>query len=165
MSNNGDFFRALMEVFTTKQSLSWTRDYDSFVTNFEVDGNEYGITIRQDDFDGIIFYDVNFYLIKNNSISHSSTNFDKNQFKILGIVVNGIQEKIPDAGLVYFAAKLGDSANRQEYDSKVKLYSRIVRKMSVGLNMMSSVIKVTGEETVFLLARDSNILERFKNSV
>jgi hypothetical protein len=159
MSNEGEFFRGLLEVFKTKKDLTWANQSGLYTTSFILDSQQYGITIREDSADDITFYEVSFTADNTEGRSHAATNFNKNQFKILGIVSNGIKEKIKDADLVYFTAKSYTSNSDIEYQSKVKLYSRLAHKMAVELNMYEE-IKSLGDETVFILARSQPLLAR-----
>jgi len=157
MITEGEFFRALMEVFKTRQDLVWEDQGGLLTTKFILDEQEYGISIREDSFNGVIFYEISFTANNSESRTHAATNFNKNQFKILGIVSNGIKEKIIGANLVYFTAKAYTSNSDIEYKSKVKLYSRLAHKMAVELNMYETV-KSLGDETVFIIAKSQQLL-------
>ena len=162
--SDGDFFKALLEVFKTKEDLVWQLDGDSFVTTFRVKDNHYGITIRNDNHNGVDFYDVSFSFLDNNTVSHGSTNFNTDQFKVLGIVSNSIKKQIPNARVILFSAKLGNSNNQSEYDKKVKLYSRMAHKLGIENSMLSSTIDL-GDETVFVLTKTVDLMNMFKQNI
>ena len=150
------------EVFQTKLDLSWHPDgVNGWSTTFNVSDQEYGITIRHDDHNGQSFYDVSFHIVENGGISHAATNFGRDQFKILGVVTNGIKKQIPGAEIIYFAAKRGNSNSDGEYRNKAALYSRLARRLAVENNMVSSV-QSTGDETVYVLAKTQQLLNQVK---
>ena len=159
-----EFFRSLLEIFKSRKDLVWSDQAGLMTASFILDNQEYGITIRADEANGITFYEASFTANNSGSKSHAATNFNKNQFKILGIVSNAIKEKIKGADLVYFTAKSYTSNSDIEYQSKVKLYSRIAHKIAVELNMYEG-IKSLGDETVFILAKSQFLLDNAKNGI
>ena len=164
MPREGEFFRTLLEVFKTKEDLAWQNQDGLMSTTFILDGQQYGIAIRDDHAHGVTFYEVAFTVNSSNSSSHAATNFNKNQFKILGIVSNGIKEKIKGANLVYFTAKSYTSNSDIEYKSKVKLYSRIAHKVAVELSMFEEIVSL-GDETVFIIAKTQQLLALAKQGI
>lgn len=175
MTTDSEFFRILLEVFKTKENLVWDDQSGLSITSFVLGGQQYGITIREDSANGVTFYEVAFTANNPSSRSHSATNFNKNQFKILGIVSNGIKEKIDGADLIYFTAKLDtaklntddDSKNaniKAEYQSKVSLYSRIAHKIAVELSMYEGIVSL-GDETVFVIAKTQQLLNSAKQGI
>jgi len=165
MSSEGEFFKILLEVFKTREHLVWTDQSGLSATTFVLDQQTYSITIREDGFNNIPFYEVSFAIINDTGEkSHSITNFNKNQFKILGIVSNGIKEKIPKAKIVYFVAKSSTSTNDIEYNARIRLYSRIAHKVAMELSMFEEIVSL-GDETVFIIAKTQQLLTLAKQSV
>jgi hypothetical protein len=162
--SEGEFFRTLLEVFKTRQDLVWNNEGGLQTTTFSLDEQIYGNTIRVDEHNGIKFHEVAFTVNNADSKSHGATNFNKNQFKILGIVSNGLKERLTGANLVYFTAKVYTSNSTDEYQSKVKLYSRLAHKMAVELGMYETV-KSLGDETVFVIARTQQLLTTTKGAI
>jgi hypothetical protein len=163
--SDGEFFRSLLEVFKTKEVLTWTDQSGLSTTTFVLDGQTYSITIREDFSNSVSFYEVSFAIIEGcGEKSHAVTNFNKNQFKILGIVSNGIKEKIPNARVVYFVAKSGTSKNQIEYESRTRLYSRIAHKVAMELSMFEEIIPLE-DETVFIIAKTQQLLNLVKGQV
>lgn len=165
MPSEGEFFRTLLEVFKTKKDLTWNDQPGLFTTSFVLDQQAYSITIREDFSNGIFFYEVSFAIVnKDGEKSHSATNFNKNQFKILGIVSNGIREKIPNAKVVYFVAKSSTSTNDIEYNARTRLYSRIAHKVAMELSMFEEIVSL-GDETVFIIAKTQQLVALAKQGI
>lgn len=165
MRSDGEFFRILMEIFNSNKDLEWHAvDQSMFTSNFYIDEYQYGISIRGDSHNGINFWEVAFTAIDDGRLSHQATGINKNQFKILGIVSNGVRNKIPNADVIYFTAKIATSGSETEYRSRVKLYSRIAHKIATELNLFEAVIRL-GDETIFVIARTKLLIEMFKDNI
>lgn len=164
MTDNVNFFRNLMEIFTTRQNLVWNNNHGFLQAQFTLDDHSYGISIIEDSHDNVSFYDVSFHIINSDAISHSATAFNKNQFKILGIVSNAIREKIPQAEVIYFSAKKETCNSEQEFENKKSLYHRLCHKIGRENNMNPIVVDVNNE-IVYGLCKTQELANKFKQSI
>ena len=164
MANEVNFFRNLMETFKTRQDLTWTDNNGFSQTKFIIDSQIYGISIIEDSINDITFYEVSFHNINSGAISHSATAFNKNQFKILGIVSNAIKEKIPHAEVIYFASKRNSSNSTQEFENRKRLYHRLCHKMSRENNMIPIVVDLD-DEVVYGLCKTQDLADKFKQNI
>jgi len=158
MSDGGEFFRALLEVFKTKKVLTWVNQSGLHTAGFILDSQSYCITIRENIANDIATYEVSFAAPSSDCRLRTASNFNKNQFKIIGIVSNGIKEKIKGANLVYFTENSYSSDSGIEYHSKMKMHSRLAHKMAIELDMYQG-IKSSGDKTVFVLASSQQLLD------
>jgi hypothetical protein len=160
----------LTEVLKTKLDLQWTQDHELFTTEFSVNSHDYGISVVSDQVDGYAAVRVDFHF-KNTQgrPQHETTNFNTDQYKVLGIVSNGIKSKFNNFDIIYFVAKLDSTRTDQEeslkeYNSRVQLYSRLIQKLSVENNMWPLRRDINGE-TIFAICSTKSALTAFENCI
>ena len=143
----------LTEVFNTKLPLEWKHDVNEFYSEFSIGENRYGVSAIEEKVEHIRTIRVDFHIKVDGKASHDATNFGEDSFKVLAIVSNGIKSKFLDYDIVYFLAKRTDTDNA--FDSRVKLYSRIVDKLRVENNRIG-VKKELSNEFLFALCKTEN---------
>lgn len=147
---------ALSEVLKTRKDLSWTGDQHDQHCEFSIDDRTYGISASLESVHGFSFVRVDFHFKSSGGIQHATTNFQKDSFKVLGIVSTGIAEKFNDADCIYFLAK--SRLGAEDYESRVKLYRRLLQKLSVEHDLIRHVEDLNGE-TVFALCKTDEVLK------
>jgi hypothetical protein len=152
----------LQEVFSTSQNLEWEFNVNEFYSTFAIDDRQYGISAIEETVQSKKALRVDFHYKNNGTIQHNATNFGKDSFKVLSIIVNAIKQKFAnDFDIIYFLAK--KTENDKEFDSRVKLYSRIVDRLKVENNRIS-LKKEMQDEYLFALFKtedDKQILLDF----
>jgi hypothetical protein len=160
----------LTEVLKTKLDLQWTQDHELFTTEFSVNDHEYGISVISDQVDEFTAIRVDFHF-KNSEgrPQHQITSFNTDQYKVLGIVSNGIKSKFNNFDIIYFVAKLDSTRtdteeSLKEYNTRVQLYARLTQKLSVENNMWPLRRDINGE-TIFAICSTKNALAAFENCI
>jgi hypothetical protein len=155
----------LSEVLNSRQDLTWFHDDGSYHADFFIDDRKYGISASKEELEGLTFLSVDFHFEDSEGkIHHEATGFNKDAGKVLGIVGNGIREKFKEADCIYFLAKLRTGSSSDEYNARCKLYSRLLQKLSVELNLRSFVQDL-GDEKVFALCKNNDVIEKFKDLI
>jgi hypothetical protein len=150
----------MQEVLHSRADLDWLPEPGGFTTTFSIDGREYGISVQIEQHQDLSFLRVDFHFKSEQGPQHTRTGFSTDQFKVVGIVANGVKERFPTEDGYYFIAKRG--VNPEGYESRVKLYRRVVDRLRVELSLFSFA-KDTPTETVFMLARNREALDIMKS--
>ena len=146
----------LQEVLHTRLDLDWVSEPRGFTASFTLADNQYGISVAIEELDGLSFLRVDFHLRTEIGQQHTRTGFNRDQFKVVGIVANGIKERFPSEDGYYFVAK--KAVDPEGYESRVKLYRRVVDRLRVELGLLAHV-EETPTETAFMLARSKKAEE------
>lgn len=146
----------LHEVLHTRLDLDWVSEPGGFTTSFSLGENSYGISVAIEQHEGLSFLRVDFHLRTEAGAQHARTGFNTDQFKVVGIVANGIKERFPTEDGYYFIAK--KAADPEGYESRVKLYRRVYDRLRVELYLLGHT-EQTPTETIFMLARHHSALE------
>lgn len=122
-------------------------------TEFSLGEKHYGVSAIEEDVNGLTTIRIDFHYKITGGIQHQATNFGADSLKVLSIVANGIKAKFSDVDIIYFLAKHTDSD--KEFDSRVKLYSRIVDKLKVENNLIP-VKQDLGKAYLFGLCKNTD---------
>ncbi len=152
----------LSEVFDTHLDLTWEYSMDEYFSQFELDGKLYGISAIEEVVGQFKTIRIDFHVKDESGINHNATNFGDNSFKVLAIVSNAVKAKFSDYDVVYFLAK--KTTSDKEFDSRVKLYSRIVDKLKVEQNRFP-VKHDIGEAYLFALCSSQEAKDALLNFV
>ena len=126
----------LNEIFNTKLILNWTFDVNEYYSEFVINEHKYGISVVEEEIENIKAIRIDFHFKnEDGTIEHNATNFGNDALKVLGIISNAIKEKFNHYEIIYFLAK--KTSTDKEFSSRVKLYSRIIDKLKIELNMIT----------------------------
>lgn len=153
----------LYEILKTRRDLDWSLDQNEYFSSFDIDDRSYGISVIIEEHDDKKFAHVDFHLKTENDIQHGASNLNKDMFKIIGIVTTGVTEKFSSiADGFFFLAK--SQTGTDEYNSRVKLYLRIIQKMSIEHNLIKFNKDLSGEH-VFALCKNEETMNVFKTMI
>jgi hypothetical protein len=119
----------LSEVFQTKFDLKWKSNNNEHRAKFDLDGYTYTLHIDEYDIDLIKTYtmlDLGFSYDTETNSSQDITNFNKNTSKILGIVSNGLHEKLKN--ISYDILVFGAHTKNHKVDSRMRIYEFLAKK-------------------------------------
>jgi len=148
-----------VEALTSKRELSWRAEGDERIAEFNIDERWYTIVVRLDRLDRV--HDFTFARIDfmfGNEVK--ATDLHTVQFKVLGIVKNGvIDEFLSKVDGLFFVAKR--AADPEHYESRRSLYGRILSWARTEHSLIGRTLDETDEtdETVFLLAKTDEVLK------
>lgn len=132
--------------------LDWIQEnVETAVASFSIEGRPYKITVRIEVVSDRKICRVDF----SGSDSIVATDLHKDQFKVLGIVKNGVVERFGDSDGFYFVAK--KNADPVHYDSKKKLYGRLRSWLAAERNLLSKA-EERPDETIFYLAQSKEAM-------
>lgn len=140
----------LIEVLKTRMDLEWQSEPGGELADFVIDEQEYRIVIAVENVEGLTFVRVDFSAKVADGYSLNLTGYNRHQFKVLGIVSNGVKERFPDSDGYYFVAKR--SYDPEGYVSRVTAYRRIADRLRVEMQL-SHHYEERQDETIFYLAR------------
>ena len=148
----------ITEIFDTAAHLLWAHEGDVFTTKFSLDDRTYGVTAQEDEIKNVSVLRIDFHFEdKDGRLHHEATGINKDALKIIGIVGNGIAQKFKGKyDAYYFIAKRTTSNNDKEFQSRVKIYSRLCSKLSIEHNLRAHR-KSYGTEFVFLLSKSLQV--------
>jgi hypothetical protein len=142
----------IRETLDSRQDLDWANEGGgTWSTTFDIKDRRYGITVLEEHHDGMKIAGVNFTI--NGDVKASDLHTD--QFKVLGIVKNGVMERFGDCDGFYFVAK--KAADQEHYESRVKLYSRLRFWAAAEHSLIGRGVE-NANETISYLARNKQVL-------
>lgn len=146
----------LIEALETRRDLVWEQDGSDFLTHFCIEERCYGIVAQPETYQDLTFLRVDFHFKDETEIVHARTGFNTDQFKVIGIVANGIKERFPSEDGYYFVAKRALDADG--YEGRKALYSRVMHRLRVELGLHHKT-EEHPDETIFYLARGKKALD------
>jgi len=124
----------LAEIIETRRDLDWDHQGISYGAKFELDGITYGISAERNKFEGMPALEVFFYIINSETERDMSlTHIGENQFKVIGIVANGIKEKFSDENIIWFSAKT--DVDHDEVQRRFSFYEKLASRLGRANNM------------------------------
>jgi len=136
-------------TLSTKQDLNWKEDNIGYMTtNFDVDGNNYKITLYPTDLNDTN-YELEFDLVTEKGLTQEMTGTG-NQFKVLGIVYNGLLDVVkqkPNIETIGFSALTKDK-------SRARVYTILMDKLGKKLGWKTDIYEYgSGTQLDFEVAK------------
>lgn len=150
----------LIEIYNTRQDLTWETQGDEHTAEFEVEGVRYGITVTTENSGELHFGRVDFHVKEpGGKLRFNASEAAPTAYAVLGTVANGVAERFGDLDGVYFVAK--KALYPSEYEQRVRLYGKIAHRLHIKLQLGLSFI-TRPDESITLLTRNDAALARLR---
>jgi len=139
-----EYFNKLQESLNSPQDISWVKDFDNFIGNFEINDNKYRIEYLKQIGEN---YSYSFSILKDGKWSYDVSNIGDG-FKVLSTITNGISflfEKTNPDSITFSAI--------DENDTRKRLYERFCNDFCKKNNFKLSN-RGTEEIIIFVLFND-----------
>jgi hypothetical protein len=156
-----DFFKEIVdlnEVFDTKISdIDWKHEGNNYVGKLKINEDQFKINFEPGTFSGLNFINVSFQIFKDGDWSTNATLDNKSASKIIGAIINGIQDKIGDFqfdALVFFAV--------DHSEKRMSIYNWIARRYLKKLGKIRENVKMKDNQfctIIFNKEVSKNIIE------
>jgi len=127
----------LDEIFDTKLDLSWQLHGRHELTSFTVEDKTFVIQIERrplsevPETNGLKTAEVSFYRhdLDNDDAFNTTKESPKMTSAIYGIMTNAVAVKFESYDVFYFSAERKHSSNQEEYETKVRIYDALSRRV------------------------------------
>jgi 5'(3')-deoxyribonucleotidase len=133
-----DFVVQLNEVFDTKiADIDWKQEGSNYVGILKINDDQFKINFEPGTFEKYNFINISFQILKDGEWSIDATLDNKSASKVIGGIVNGIQDKIRDFNfdaLVFFAVS--------HNEKRMNIYNWVARRYLKKLGSIRENVKM-----------------------